>query len=143
MKYTEQQIIKAMKGTGGIVSQIISNLTKLDNNTISRQALHERIGKSETLKEAYEAEQEHIGDIAETGFFLALQAKEDWAIKEWFKYKGYTRGYVQNKVIENKGKDPVVEILKAAGLTGGEGENGQNRNNDVDIQGTSKNTPQS
>lgn len=140
MKYTEQQIITAMKGTGGIISQIIKNLSKLDGNTISRQGLHERIGKSETLKAEYEAEQERIGDIAETGFFLALQKNEDWAIKEWFKYKGYTRGYMQNRVVENKGNDPIAEILKAVGLTGGEGANEQNRSDDESIQSSSEDT---
>lgn len=121
MKYTEKQIIAAMKGTGGIVSQILNNLNKLSkvDETYTRQGLHKRIGESETLKEAYQNEQEHIGDLAETAFFLALQSKQEWAVKEWFKYKGYTRAYVQNKVIEQKGDNTVADILKAAGLTGG------------------------
>lgn len=114
MKYTEQQIITAMKGTGGIISQIINNLSKLDGNTISRQGLHERIGKSETLKAEYEAEQERIGDIAETGFFLALQKNEDWAIKEWFKYKGYTRGYMVKQQNEITG-DINVSLVEFIG----------------------------
>lgn len=98
MKYTEQQIITAMKGTGGIISQIINNLSKLDSNTtISRQGLYERIDRSPTLKEAYQAEQERIGDIVETGFFKALQDQKEWAMKEWFRYKGWTRGYVQKQ----------------------------------------------
>lgn len=101
MKYTENQIITAMKGTGGIVSQIIANLTKTDGNTITRQSLHDRINKSETLKQAYIAEQERIGDLAETAFSLALQKQEPWAVKEWFKYKGYTRNYVQKQEISN------------------------------------------
>lgn len=97
-----------MKGTGGIVSQIINNLSKLDNSVkksaqgvISRQGLYERIDKSPALKEAYQAEQERIGDLAETAFSLALQKQEPWAVKEWFKYKGYTRNYVQKQEISN------------------------------------------
>ncbi len=100
MKYTENQIITAMKGTGGIVSQIINNLSKLANNeTITRQGLTDRIQKSEILKQAYEAEQDHIGDIVETGFFKALQDQKEWAMKEWFRYKGWTRGYVQKQEV--------------------------------------------
>lgn len=117
MKYTENQIITAMKGTGGIVSQILANLSKLSevDETYTRQALHKRIGESETLKEAYLDEQEHIGDIAETGFFLALQAKEDWAIKEWFKYKGSTRGYVpkqQTDLTSGEQPIPLLGVIK-------------------------------
>lgn len=137
MKYTEQQIITAMKGTGGIVSQILANLkkfTKVDES-YTRQALHKRIGESDILKEAYANEQEHIGDIVETGFYRALQDEKEWAMKEWFKYKGYTRGYVQNKIIENKGDNTVAEILKAAGLTGGQ----DGTDNDGTTKGSSKN----
>lgn len=136
MKYTENQIIAAMKGTGGIVSQILVNLTKLTkvDETYTRQGLHKRIGESQTLKEAYQAEQERIGDIAETGFFRALQDETDWAIKEWFKYKGYTRGYIQNKVIENKGDNTVRDILLAAGLLEGESNDGKD---DGSVEGSS------
>lgn len=114
MKYTENQIIAAMKGTGGIVSQIIKNLTELSevDETISRQALHKRIGKNERLKEAYQAEQERIGDLAETAFSLALQKQEPWAVKEWFKYKGYTRNYVQKQEISNPDGLFSKEVLK-------------------------------
>lgn len=110
MKYTEQQIITAMQGTGGIVSQIIKNLSKPDSNiTITRQSLYERIEKNPTLKEAYQAEQERIGDIAETGFFRALQEEKEWAMKEWFKYKGYTRGYTQK--IENDNNTNIIALI--------------------------------
>lgn len=38
------------------------------------------------------------------------------------------------------GKDPVAEILKAVGLTGGEGANEQNRSDDESIQSSSEDT---
>lgn len=112
MKYTENQIITAMKGTGGIISQIINNLSKLDSNTtISRQGLYERIEKNDTLKEAYQAEQERIGDIVETGFFKALQGEKEWAMKEWFRYKGYTRGYVPKQQTDLTSGDKPLPLL--------------------------------
>lgn len=98
MKYTEQQIITAMKGTGGIISQILKKLAEVNSeHTYTRNALYKRIEESPTLKEAYQAEQERIGDIVETGFFKALQDQKEWAMKEWFRYKGWTRGYVQKQ----------------------------------------------
>jgi hypothetical protein len=116
MKYTENQIIKAMQGTGGIVSQILKNLTMLTevDETYSRQALHKRINESEKLKEAYIAEQERIGDLAETAFAKALQSEESWAVKEWFKYKGSTRGYIVKQQNEIAGDINValVEFVK-------------------------------
>lgn len=106
MKYTENQIIAAMKGTGGIISQILNNLekqTKADGKEFSynRSTLYKRIDENQALKEAYQSEQERIGDLAETAFSLALQKQEPWAVKEWFKYKGYTRNYVQKQEISN------------------------------------------
>lgn len=98
MRYTKQQIKRAMIGTGGIVSQILANLKKstkdVGGKDYPRQALYKRISKNPELKQAYLDEQERIGDIAETSFLLALQDKEQWAIREWFRYKGWTRGYV-------------------------------------------------
>jgi hypothetical protein len=118
MKYTEQQIIKAMKGTGGIISQILNNLKNLSKPadfTYTRQSLKERIDKNENLREAYISEQENISDIAETGFFRALQEEKDWAIKEWFKYKGSTRGYIVKQQNEIAGDINValVEFVKS------------------------------
>lgn len=84
-----------MKGTGGILSQIINNLSKLPNNqTITRRGLADRISKSDVLKQALKDEQDHIGDIVETKFFKRLQEDDDWALNTWFRYKGWTRGYV-------------------------------------------------
>lgn len=113
MKYTEQQIITAMKGTGGIVSQILKNLAELNTGeTYTRNALYDRIDKTPSLKEAYQAEQERIGDLAETAFSLALQKKEPWAVKEWFRYKGWIRGYVQKQEIRNPDGLFAKEALK-------------------------------
>lgn len=113
MKYTEQQIITAMKGTGGIISQILKKLAEVNSeHTYTRNALYKRIEESPTLKEAYQAEQEHIGDIVETGFFKALQDQKEWAMKEWFRYKGWTRGYVQKQEIRNPDGLFAKEALK-------------------------------
>lgn len=94
MKYTELQIISAMRGTGGILSQIISNLSKLDKDvTISRQAISERIIKSPTLTEARESEAEVIGDVAETQLVKSMQSGNMQAVGLWIRFKGYARGY--------------------------------------------------
>lgn len=115
VKYTENQIIDAMQGTGGIVNQILKNLAKLGTDqTYTRNALYDRIDKSESLKEAYVAEQERIGDLVETGFFRAIGDEKEWAMKEWFRYKGWSRGYVQ-KQEQNTNVNIFSEILTKYG----------------------------
>lgn len=97
MKFTDQQIIAAMKGTGGILSQVLANLSKLVENdetkTMSRQALQQRIDGTEAIRVAREAEQQVIDDLAETQIAKHLQKGERWAVDLWAKYKGRLRGY--------------------------------------------------
>jgi len=115
MKYTKQQIMLAMNNTGGIVNQILKNLAKLNVETQSytRNALYDRIKKSKILKEAYKDEQERIGDIVESNFFIKLQEGEEWAMKEWFRYKGYTRGYSTSLDVTSQGKSINIIIDSA------------------------------
>lgn len=97
MKFTEQQIITAMKGTGGIYQQILNNLSKLTDGSpeamFTRQALRYRIEGNEDLTEAYLAEQEVIGDVAETQLVKNMQSGNMQAVGLWIRFKGYARGY--------------------------------------------------
>lgn len=110
-----------MEGTGGIVNQILKRLSEVDaSQTYTRQALYKRIDENETLKEAYVAEQERIGDLVETGFFRAIGDEKEWAMKEWFRYKGWSRGYVQ-KQEQNTNINIFADILAKYGGTTVEG----------------------
>lgn len=114
MKYTDAQIKKAMKGTAGIVGQILGNLkelSKVDNLEYTRQALYKRIDENPELKQAYVEEQERIGDLAESAFSLALAAKEPWAVKEWFKYKGWGRNYIPKQQTDITSGDQPIPLL--------------------------------
>lgn len=115
MKVTNQQIIAAMKGTGGIMMQIMQNLKmiyhadKIKNqkepdkiseilsnlpDPVNRSTLYERITKNPQLTAAREEASETIDDLGEAAFAAALQRREPWAVKQWLKYRGRKREYV-------------------------------------------------
>lgn len=116
-KFTQKQILVAIKGSGGIYSQVLYNLkqiyyekeikkaklTEVDKisvfladkpEAITRQGLHKRISETPKLEKAMEDAHDSIDDLGESAFAHALQRREPWAVKQWLKYKGRTRGYV-------------------------------------------------
>lgn len=107
----------AIKGSGGVYLQILFNLKKLyyqaeakrknltdpdelsdflssQDDVMTRQSLHERISNNPDLIKAVEAAKDAIDDLGESAFARALQKNEPWAVKQWLKFKGRTRGYV-------------------------------------------------
>ncbi|UOF78672.1 hypothetical protein [Caudoviricetes sp.] len=108
MKVTNKQIITAIQGTGGILSQVLHNLNKLskvDDFVLSRQGLAQRIAKHQALQDAIESERELVDDLAETGFADALHKRQPWAIKEWLKYKGRLRNYTPAMKVDHTTDD--------------------------------------
>jgi len=59
---------------------------------------------------------------------------------QWYLERKRKKEFSTRSELEQTGKDPVAEILKAVGLTGGEGANEQNRSDDESIQSSSEDT---
>lgn len=132
MKFTNKQIIKAMRGTAGIYWHIqynLKNLTNLDKSkssgmvrledmqkddepVISRQALHERINNNPELKAVFLEERESIDDLGESALINAIQKKEPYAVTLWTKYRGRARGYAPAAELDKDDKpvQPVAVI---------------------------------
>jgi len=90
-KYTAEQFIKAIPGTGGIISAIAR---KVDCEWNTAKAY---IDKYPTIKQAYDNECQTILDMAETGLYKAIREGKDWAIKYILSTKGKSRGYVERQ----------------------------------------------
>ena len=118
MKFTEKQILAAIKGTAGIYSSIISNLESLSKptkdgvvKTIRRNSLRERVERSPTLTQAYEEERDKIDDIGESQFVKALQDDDNYlATRDWLKYRGSRRSYQ-----EKTQQEVTVDLPKILG----------------------------
>ena len=92
-KYTAEQFIKAIPGTGGIISAIAR---KVDCEWNTAKAY---IDKYPTIKQAYDNECQTILDMAETGLYKAIREGKDWAIKYILSTKGKSRGSYRRDII--------------------------------------------
>ena len=80
-------VVKAIQGTGGIVSQIAEKLQ------CARQTVYVYIKKYPEVKEAYDNEKEMILDVCEEGLFAKIYGQDFDAIKYYLERKGKSRGY--------------------------------------------------
>lgn len=80
-------VIKAIEGTGGIVSQIAERLG------CDRKTVYNYINKYQEIKEAYDNEKEMILDVCEEGLFAKIYSQDFDAIKYYLERKGKSRGY--------------------------------------------------
>ena len=97
--YSAELFIKAIPGTGGIISLIARKLD-VDWHTVKKY-----IEEYATVKRAYEAEKEGITDLAEAGLIKAIRDGEFQAIKFYLTTKAKDRGYVERQQIEHSGPD--------------------------------------
>lgn len=98
--YNEDQVIKAIKGTGGIKTKIAERLK------ISRWTVDNYISRWPAVQAAYEEECERITDLAETKLIELIEAADWNAIKFYLQTKGKERGYVERSEVK-------IEIWRA------------------------------
>lgn len=87
--YTAEQFLKAIPGSGGIISEIARRVG-CDWNTAQKY-----IKRFATVQQAYDDECESILDAAEGQLHLAVQEGEMWAVKYILSTKGKSRGYTE------------------------------------------------
>lgn len=95
-KYSIKTVLKAIKNTGGIRTQICANL-KCD-----RKTLFKYMNKYPEIREAIEDEEESVLDMAESSLFALIQNGDSASIFYFLNNKGRKRGYGFNP---NKVKD--------------------------------------
>ncbi|MGV8142931.1 MAG: hypothetical protein ACP5NS_04860 [Candidatus Pacearchaeota archaeon] len=105
MKFTDEEIKAAIKGSSGIRKRVLAALNegKPAEEQITRQSLQERIAGNPELLQLETDERANLDDTGEDAFEEALSKKEIWAIKSWLKYRGRERGFVERQ--EHTGKD--------------------------------------
>lgn len=101
-KYTAQDFIDAIPGTGGIVSAIARKLS-CDWNTANKW-----ITTYPTVKAAYDAECEAMLDLAESTVLKNIKEGDTSDAKWYLTKKGKRRGYGDNLELTGNGGGPVV-----------------------------------
>lgn len=107
-KFTQQQVIDALKETKGMV------YLAADRLGCEAQTIYNYRDRYPAVKAEMEAQDGKIDDIAEMKLYQALLAGESWAVQFRLRTKAKHRGYVEKSVTEVTGKDgkdlPVLVI---------------------------------
>jgi transposase-like protein len=87
MKYTEEQILEAISGTGGDISEIARRLG------CARSTVYRYMDRYPSVAEAIEDEREELLDLAEEGLMKQVREHDLQAIIFVLKTKGKDWGY--------------------------------------------------
>ena len=88
---TADQVIAAIKGSGGIKATIANRLG------VSRWTVDNYLARWKKVNDAYEEERESITDLAETKLIKEINDGNFPAIKFYLSTKGRDRGYVERQ----------------------------------------------
>jgi len=107
-KFTQQQVIDALKETKGMV------YLAADRLGCEAQTIYNYRDRYPAVKAEMEAQDGKIDDIAEMKLYQAIMAGESWAVQFRLRTKAKHRGYIEKSVTEVTGKDgkdlPVLVI---------------------------------
>ena len=104
-KATDDQVIEALRGSMGIVTQAARKLK------MQRTYLHKRIRESLVLKEALEDVREENLDLAESKLFEMIQKGDKIAIIFFLKCLGKKRGWVERQEVTGKEGVQIGQIV--------------------------------
>ncbi len=107
MKYSEKQMVEAIRGSGGIVSVVARRLG------CGRATIYRYCDRFPSVAEALENEREVLLDAAEKGLFDAAEGGDLYAIIFALKTLGKDRGYHFRVDIARIVEDEVETILDA------------------------------
>jgi len=101
-KYSTDEIVAAMEGTGGIVSQLSRRLS------VTWHTAKGYTAQNKACRLAWEAEREKALDLAESALLKAIQGGEQWAVKFFLSTIGKGRGYSERHEVEATGAPLIV-----------------------------------
>lgn len=105
-RFTQQQIIEALKATKGMVYLAAERLG------CEAQTVYNYRDRYPAVRAAMELEDGKIDDIAEMKLYQALLAGESWAVQFRLRTKAKHRGYIEKSVTEVTGKDGDALTIK-------------------------------
>ena len=95
--HNAEQVIEAIRGTGGIKATIARRLD------VSRWTVDNYLSRWATVQQAYDEECESVKDLAETNLIQEIRDRNFQAIKYYLSTKAKERGYIERQ--EHTGAD--------------------------------------
>lgn len=107
-KIKKEEMLKAIQGSGAIISKIQKKLQKARNENISWATTKANIEKWPETKKAYDEEKESVLDFAENNIQEAIILEKDKQMSKWYlMMKGKDRGYEQNNTLQLANDEPL------------------------------------
>jgi hypothetical protein len=104
-KHNPDQVIEAIKGTGGIKVTIAKRLD------VTRQTVDNYLRKWSTVNDVYIEECESVTDMAEANLIQEIRDRNFQAIRFYLQTKGKDRGYVERQEVTGaNGRDLTVTV---------------------------------
>jgi len=103
--HSDQEVARAIEATGGLLTRAAALLG------CKPSGLRCRIAANADLKEYLAEVVEARMDDCEDQIVKAIKAGKPWAIQLYIKYKGYTRGYIERKVIGGDDDLPPIKFV--------------------------------
>lgn len=107
MRVTKQSVLKAIHGSGGIVSQIAKRLD------VTWHTANKYIYKWPETQQALRDEQETILDMAESTLYANIKGGNSQDAKWILSTKGKSRGYSEKTEVEHTGSMIQIEFVNA------------------------------
>ena len=97
LEYTEEQLLEAIKDTGGIMSRIADKLG------CSWHSAEKHVNKNEVAKQAYKDERQGLIDDSENVIRNAVKGGDVQSAKFVLMTLGKNRGYTERQEVEHSG----------------------------------------
>ncbi len=105
---TKAQMLEAIRGSNGIVTNIQRRLEKARGERISWDTTEKFIHKWEETETALKSEKEEMLDMAEHNILRDIVERHDVGTSKWYlKMKGKERGYEDTPTIQVANDDPL------------------------------------
>lgn len=104
--YNAEQVIQAIKGSGGIKATIARRLE------VSRWTVDNYLNRWSTVQQAYDEEREELVDVAELELIKLIRGGHWQSIQFFLKTQGKGRGYIERQQIEHDG-DVNIHVIEA------------------------------
>ena len=105
---TKAQMLEAIRGSNGIVTNIQRRLESVRGERISWDTTEKYIHKWEETETALKSEKEAMLDMAEHNILRDIVERHDVGTSKWYlKMKGKERGYEDTPTIQLANEDPL------------------------------------
>lgn len=106
MKYTEEQLLEAIKNSAGIMSTIADRLN------CNWHTAKKKIDENEIVKVAYESECERVLDLAESKMIGMVEKEDGQMIRYLLSTKGKKRGFSERYEVTGKDGEDLFSVFK-------------------------------